>query len=59
MLPLIDRRLAIGETDGWHYDDMPEDGQAWRDTLALLDEDAHSATATRLRRADARASRPA
>ena len=33
VLALIDARLAAGETDGWHYDDMPEDGQAWRDTL--------------------------
>jgi hypothetical protein len=40
VLALIDHRLAIGETDGWHYDDLPEDGQAWRDTLHLLDEDA-------------------
>lgn len=37
---LIDKRLALGETDGWHYDDMPEDGDAWRQTLAFLDEDA-------------------
>ena len=35
-------RLAAGETDGWHYDDMPEDGEAWRKTLAALD---HQATA--------------
>ena len=42
VLPLIDDRLSTGETDGWHYDDMPEDGQAWRDTLAYLDEDAHA-----------------
>jgi hypothetical protein len=42
VLALIDARLAAGETDGWHYDDMPEDGQAWRDTLAHLDEDAHT-----------------
>ena len=35
VLALIDARLAIGETDGWHYDDMPQDGQAWRDTLAV------------------------
>ena len=35
VLALIDTRLAIGETDGWHYDDLPEDGQAWRDTLRL------------------------
>lgn len=44
VLPLIDARLARGETDGWHYDDMPEDGQAWRDTLAALDADARDAT---------------
>ena len=41
VLPLIDARLATGETDGWHYDDLPEDGQAWRDTLAQLNKDAH------------------
>ncbi len=40
VMAMIDRRLAIGESDGWHYDDMPEDGQAWRDTLRFLDEDA-------------------
>ncbi|CAM4276091.1 hypothetical protein MB901379_01456 [Mycobacterium basiliense] len=40
VLALIDDRLSIGETDGWHYDDMPEDGQAWRATLAGLDNDA-------------------
>jgi hypothetical protein len=37
---LIDARLAEKQTDGWHYQDMPEDGQAWRDTLAGLDSDA-------------------
>jgi hypothetical protein len=42
VLALIDARLAVGDTDGWHYDDMPEDGQAWRDTLAHLDDDAHA-----------------
>jgi hypothetical protein len=40
LLAMIDARLAAGETDGWRYDDMPEDGQAWRDTLAFLDADA-------------------
>lgn len=40
VLALIDARLAAGETDGWHYDEMPEDGQAWRDALAFLNEDA-------------------
>jgi hypothetical protein len=41
VLALIDERLAAGETDGWHYDDLPEDGDAWRQTLAFLDSDAH------------------
>jgi Gluconate 2-dehydrogenase subunit 3 len=40
VLQMIDARLAAGETDGWRYADMPEDGQAWRDTLSYLDEDA-------------------
>jgi hypothetical protein len=40
VLAMIDARLAAGETDGWRYADMPEDGQAWRDTLASLDADA-------------------
>src|SRR5689334_5744699 len=40
VLELLDARLAVGETDGWHYDDLPEDGDAWRHTLAWLDDDA-------------------
>jgi hypothetical protein len=40
VLAEIDYRLALEITDGWHYDDMPGDGQAWRDTLAALDQDA-------------------
>lgn len=43
MLDLIDARLSRGETDGWHYDGMPEDAQAWRQSLAWLDEDALAA----------------
>ena len=39
---MVDARLAAGETDGWRYADMPEDGQAWRDTLGYLDKDAHA-----------------
>jgi hypothetical protein len=46
VLEMIDVRLAAGETDGWRYDDMPEDGQAWRDTLAYLDADAESRCGT-------------
>jgi len=40
VMEMIDARLADGQTDGWRYEDMPEDGQAWRDTLAHLDADA-------------------
>jgi hypothetical protein len=40
VLEMVDSRLHAGETDGWRYEDMPEDGQAWRDTLSYLDEDA-------------------
>jgi hypothetical protein len=39
---MVDSRLAAGETDGWRYGDMPEDGQAWRDTLGYLDEDCRA-----------------
>ncbi len=37
---MVDARLAAGETDGWHYQDMPEDAQSWRLALAALDDDA-------------------
>jgi hypothetical protein len=40
VLEMVDTRLAAGETDGWRYGDMPEDGQAWRDTLGYLDDDS-------------------
>ncbi|MEJ5946124.1 gluconate 2-dehydrogenase subunit 3 family protein [Pseudokineococcus basanitobsidens] len=43
VVALVDARLASGETDGWRYEDMPPDDQAWRATLAALDEDAHDA----------------
>jgi Gluconate 2-dehydrogenase subunit 3 len=39
---LVDARLAEQETDGWRYHDMPEDGQAWRDCLGFLDDDAQT-----------------
>jgi hypothetical protein len=42
VLRMIDARLAEQETDGWRYDDMPEDGRAWRDSLAGLDADAEA-----------------
>jgi len=40
VMEMVDARLAAGETDGWRYADLPEDGQAWRETLAYLDKDA-------------------
>jgi Gluconate 2-dehydrogenase subunit 3 len=40
VLEMVEARLAAGQTDGWRYADMPEDGQAWRDTLGYLDDDA-------------------
>jgi Gluconate 2-dehydrogenase subunit 3 len=46
VVEMIDARLAAEETDGWRYADMPEDAQAWRDTLAYLDEDAASRCGT-------------
>jgi Gluconate 2-dehydrogenase subunit 3 len=39
---MIDARLAEQETDGWRYQDMPEDGQAWRDSLSFLEEDSRA-----------------
>ena len=38
---MIDARLAAGQTDGWHYADLPDDAAAWKQTLAALDADAH------------------
>lgn len=49
--PMVEARLAAGETDGWRYDDMPEDGQAWRESLRFLDEDSRAACSCELARA--------
>jgi hypothetical protein len=46
VMEMIDVRLAAGQTDGWRYEDMPEDAQAWRDTLAFLDSDAFNRCGT-------------
>lgn len=40
VLLLVDRRLALGQTDGWRYESMPEDAEAWRRTLAALEAEA-------------------
>jgi catechol 2,3-dioxygenase-like lactoylglutathione lyase family enzyme len=46
VLEMVEAWLAAGQTDGWRYEDMPEDGQAWHDTLLYLDEDARRRTGT-------------
>lgn len=40
VLEAIDTRLAKQIGDGWRYDDMPEDGPAWKQSLAALDAEA-------------------
>lgn len=40
VVAMVDARLAAQETDGWHYEDMPADADAWRQTLAALDDEA-------------------
>lgn len=42
VLEMIDQRLSEGSIDGWRYEDMPEDGDAWRSSLAALDAEAQS-----------------
>jgi hypothetical protein len=39
----VDFRLAEAQTDGWHYEDMPPDGNAWRASMAGLEADARAA----------------
>jgi len=40
VVAMVEQRLADGETDGWHFEDMPVDGPAFLDTMAGLDADA-------------------
>lgn len=40
VLHLIDQRLDRGEGDGWRYEDLPEDAETWRKSMAALEEDA-------------------
>jgi hypothetical protein len=51
VIPQIDARLAERATDGWRYSDMPEDGQAWRDSLRFLDEDSQASCSCELAQA--------
>jgi len=43
VLEMVDARLAEEATDGFRYADMPEDGEAFRRSLAALDSDADQA----------------
>ncbi len=43
ILQMVDVRLAESATDGWRYEDMPEDGAAFRMTFRFVDEDADAA----------------
>lgn len=43
VVQMIDSRLAELQTDGWHFDDMPQDTESWRRSLAGLDADARDA----------------
>ncbi len=38
---MVDARLAEHKTDGYHYQDMPPDGEAWKTSLAALESLAH------------------
>ncbi|MFF2347073.1 gluconate 2-dehydrogenase subunit 3 family protein [Pseudarthrobacter sp. NPDC058119] len=42
VVSMVDARLAAEQTDGWHYGNMPRDGEAWRASLAGLDHEARS-----------------
>lgn len=42
VMNLVDARLADHETDGWHYETMAPDDQAWRASLAALDTDSEA-----------------
>jgi hypothetical protein len=43
VLEMIDLRLLERQGDGYRYEDLPEDGQAWRRSVAGLDADARAA----------------
>jgi len=38
VIELVDQKLAAGRPDGYQYEDMPDDREAWRLVLAGLDE---------------------
>ncbi|HEV8063504.1 MAG TPA: gluconate 2-dehydrogenase subunit 3 family protein [Acidimicrobiales bacterium] len=42
VLGVVDGRLAGGAGDGYRYEDMPEDAEAWKRSLAALDADCNA-----------------
>lgn len=42
VLQMLETRLAAGRTDGWHYQKLPHDADAWRQSLLHLDADAQA-----------------
>ena len=50
---MVDARLAEEQTDGWHYGNMPRDGEAWHVSLAALDREANSRAGCIFARLDA------
>jgi hypothetical protein len=52
VLELVDARLAEAITDGWRYEEMPEDGPAFRMTFNFLDVDAEAARGAKLHQLD-------
>lgn len=40
VVQMVDARLAEAQTDGWHFDGMPRDQDAWPRTLTWLDRDS-------------------
>jgi hypothetical protein len=53
----VDRRLAARDGDGYHYDDLPEDPEAWRLSLAALDAEARESSSTGFASLDRRGQR--
>jgi Gluconate 2-dehydrogenase subunit 3 len=43
---MVDQRLAELATDGWRYEDLPPDPEAWTRSVEALDEDARSRRGT-------------
>jgi hypothetical protein len=54
---VIDQRLADGQGDGYRYEDLPEDPEAWRESITCLEKDALTETGMSFAAADHRSQR--